>query len=378
MHLLHEENVSLFAHLDTLILMKYAPSLLIALMLVVPFSTHAASKKPSCDLSVMTTRGETSFSKSGTIFALEGEDVTLSWESSNATKAKNIDGDSLSLSGSKHVFPKENTTYSYTFTSGSKKVVCKVDVVIANVAIDTSSLSNASTKPTITGTASGTKVVRVVISDKNGDDTIFTSKDVKVKGGKWSLKLTKSLDTGTYSIAVYGEKRYKLNMLAKGTLGVGVKGSSGTVSGTSTISASMLPLLTGGSTGPTSSVPVAYLKLVNTGSAPATLSGVSLRQNGSAPTASVVGFTTVDDKALNRTTVGGTEGSAVFKNGLAYVPLTGTIAPGQIRIYTVKALLSRTLVAGSTLMLDVQSVDTSSTVNGALPIRGVTWYLRAY
>jgi len=147
------------------------------------------------------------------------------------------------------------------------------------------------------------------------------------------------------------------------------------------LTASSLPLLTGGYAAPGASVPVAYLKLVNTSTSVATVHGVWLQQNGSADTSAVIGFSTVDDKGMNRTTLGGEEGTTPFKDDVAYVPLlNATLAPGQLRIFTIKAQLSKALSSslGSTLMIDVSSLDTAAEIKSDFPIRGTTWMLRAY
>jgi len=372
-HLLHEEIVFYFGHLDTLLTyMKYAPLLLI-LLISVPFGADAASKRPSCELTVTSSHGETSFSKKATVFATQGETITLAWESENATSAKDSDGESISRSGSRSITVTDDESYTYTFNTGSKKVSCSVNVLIAEGAFDSSSLSNASAKPTVTGTAEGTKIVRVVISEKEGNHIVFTSKDIRVKRGEWSVKLNKSLDNDTYDISLYGDKRYKLNKLADGTLGIGTKVSASAGTGTGSLSASMLPLLSGGSAGPYGSVPVAYLKVTNTSPSVAFLAGVTLKQNGSANVSSVTSFSTVDDKALNRSSA-----IANFRNNVAYIPLNASILAGQTRIYSIKAQLGQNLAPGASLILDVQSLDTKSSLNASLPLRGVTWVLRGY
>lgn len=354
--------------------MKYISLILLTLIVSTPFAASASTPKPTCEFNVTTPTGTARTTKSGKVFIQSGQKLELAWDSENATKAVNNNGKDIKLASSTIIFPTKDTSFTYTFSAGSKKAICSLSAVIASASLDTDSISNASTRPTITGTAEGTKTVHIEIS--NDDGSVFKSRELRVKGGKWSVKLSKTLEKGTYQIVVYGDKKYDLNELASGTLGIGTAG--GTSSGTGAFSASPIPLLTGGTTGPNTTVPVSYLKLVNQSSTATTLPGLWIKQSGTAPTSSVISFSTVDDKAVSRTSVGGAEGSALFKNGLAYVPLNATFVPGQFRIFTIKAQLSRSLIPGSTLMLDVASLDTKGKVAGSFPIRGTTWVLKAY
>lgn len=356
--------------------MKYLPLFFLMLVASTPFAASASTPKPTCDITVTTPQGEVTISKSGKIFIRSGEKLTLAWESSNAKTAKDTNGDAIPLASTTVTFPTQDMSYTYTFSAGSKKATCTLFTVVASGNIDADSLTGASTKPTLTGTAEGTKSVYIEISDAHGS-SVFKSKEIKTTGGKWSVKLTKSLAKGEYSVTVYGDKAYDLNELATGSLFVGM---AGTASGSGSFSASAIPLLSGGTAAPGNLVPISYLKLVNTGKATTTLPGVWLKQSGSAPVSTVIGFSTVDDKAVLRTSVGGIEGVTPFKDGLVYVPLNATFAPGQFRIFTIKAQVSRNLVGsiGSTLMLDVASLDTTGTVAGTFPIRGTTWTLKAY
>lgn len=149
------------------------------------------------------------------------------------------------------------------------------------------------------------------------------------------------------------------------------------VNGTQALSVSMLPLLAGGQTGAGASVPVAYIKVTNRGTGTASIKGFSLNERGTASAETdVIGFTTSDDKGGSRTTIGGIEGTKAAAGERAFVPLAADLAPGQIRIFTIKALLSATHhEAGKTLVFDVASVDTSANVSAAFPLSGVTWFL---
>lgn len=245
----------------------------------------------------------------------------------------------------------------------------------ATGAFDAGTLTTSVTKPTITGTVLGAKTARVVIEDGKGK-SVSKSGTLKIKNGTWSYKVSKSLKAGDYSVSLYAPKLGNRYLIATSTLTVLPKGSAGSASG-GTLSASMLPLLFGGNAVHGASVPVAYVKITDTGTASSSISGITLSENGSAPDDVVIGFSTNDDKGGSRTTVGGAEGTLEFKNGTAFVPLAATIGPKQFRIYTIKAILSNMsgISYGKKLMINVASIGTSAKVSGTFPLVGTTWTL---
>ena len=136
-----------------------------------------------------------------------------------------------------------------------------------------------------------------------------------------------------------------------------------------------VPLLAGGTARAGTSVPVAYIQLSNTGKANVAVKGFWVKQNGSANTDAIIGLSTVDDKGGSRGATGGSEGNTPFKNGAAWVPTDATIAPGAMKLFTIKAVLTANVsnYVGKTLVLETSKVDTSATIKGTLPLRGVTW-----
>jgi hypothetical protein len=145
--------------------------------------------------------------------------------------------------------------------------------------------------------------------------------------------------------------------------------------GTTTLAVRSVPLLSGGTVHAGEAVPISYLQITNTGSAGAHLTGFWVSQEGSAPTESIIGLTTVDDRGGSRGSIGGVEGAAPFQNGSALVPTDAYFAPGQMRLFTIKAIMSHSVTAnvGTDLMLDVSSLVTTAGVQGQFPIRGTTW-----
>ncbi|MES2059512.1 MAG: peptidoglycan-binding domain-containing protein [Patescibacteria group bacterium] len=142
----------------------------------------------------------------------------------------------------------------------------------------------------------------------------------------------------------------------------------------STLSVKLVPLLAGGVAHLGSSVPVAYLQVSNVGKQTATLNGFYLNQSGSLPTSAVIGFTALDDKGIQHGTVGGAEGFATFVYGKAFAPASTVFAPGETKLFTIRATLSANAsYIGGTLVLNILSVDTNVSQKGAFPIAGTTW-----
>lgn len=145
--------------------------------------------------------------------------------------------------------------------------------------------------------------------------------------------------------------------------------------GTTTLAVQNVPLLSGGIAHGGETVPISYLEVTNIGTSSAQLSGFWIEQTGSASTNSIVGLSTVDDKGGSRGSAEAAEGSTLFQNGMAFAPTNALFAPGQLRLFTIKAILAPSVTAyiGTQLMINVASVQTTATVSGNFPIRGTTW-----
>ena len=230
----------------------------------------------------------------------------------------------------------------------------------ATASFDTATLSTEKAKPTLSGEAEDTRTVRIEIRDED-DKRFWKSGTIRVRNDEWKTRVRKSLTDGEYEVTILDAKKKEL---ATSTLTVGEKKQGGT------LTTSMLPLLVGGTARGNGSVPVAYVRIGNPGKTATAIDGLTLTQRGTADVTSVASFALSDDKGGSRATV-----TASFKNGSAYIPLAATIAPGQTRIFTVKANLAGTVPAGKTLLFDVASVDTGAKLSGKFPLRGVTWTL---
>lgn len=148
--------------------------------------------------------------------------------------------------------------------------------------------------------------------------------------------------------------------------------------GPTTLRVSNVPLLSGGVAYPGASVPVAYVQVQNTGKNATTLKGFWIEQNGSASVSSVIGLTTIDDKGGLRGATGGTPGATPFVDGKALAPTEALFAPGQMRLFTVRATMAPVLTPyrNTQLNIDVTGIETDAAVTGTFPIPGTIWSIQ--
>ncbi len=145
--------------------------------------------------------------------------------------------------------------------------------------------------------------------------------------------------------------------------------------GKTTLAVQSIPLLSGGTVHAGESVPVAYLQITNIGSNGTVLTGFWVTQYGSASVESVIGLSTVDDKGGSR---GSVVGSDLFEDDVALAPTDAYFAPGQMRLFTIKANVTDDIQEhrGTTLMLDLTGLETDATVRDEFPIEGTTWTIQ--
>lgn len=157
----------------------------------------------------------------GDAVVLYGEELTIKWDSKNAKKAKNLTTKkSIERDGEESFSPTKKTTYKYEFTNGSKKAQCEVTVHVVKASIKDAPNTTLSQKSTLSGNATGIDSVRVnIYNDTN--ELIHVSKNIKVKKGTWSTKVTKELEKGTYYVLLETEKQFINGTLATTTLTIG-------------------------------------------------------------------------------------------------------------------------------------------------------------
>ncbi len=351
--------------------MKAVPLMLVAgALLLAPFTAGAASSRPSCTLTVTTPEDTETVKDEGEVLVSAGDKVSIAWKGKNAKTAKGPDRESTSVEGSTTVTAEESKTYTYEFSSGSRKETCSVEVNVVSAAFTEDRFESSSTKPTLRGTAEGVKEVRVRIESSEEGIKDYTTKDVKVKKGKWTVKTTKKLAEGTYSLTLLGPKSVGSPELAESELVVGDKKSAAKAD--TTLAVSSVPLLWGGVARANASIPLSYLQVSNVGTKPGQVTGFTVRQNGNASTDAVIGLSTVDDKGLSRAE---TTGTRPFSKNVATAPAIATLAPGEVKLFTIKAQIGPSVASylGSALMIDVTGIETNGKVRASLPIKGTTW-----
>jgi hypothetical protein len=267
--------------------------------------------------------------------------------------------------------------YSYADTI---KPSCSVEIktsCVINGSFDSTSLTSNKTTPKISGDVFGAKTVTVVIRKENETRILYKSKIIKAKDGGWKLTVSKKLKNGTYDVELYsGNKTSAKFSLATNTLVINPSGSgSNNLKSDTTFVVASVPLLAGGYTQAGKSTPISYLQITNTGKQSATLKGFWVKQNGSASTESIIRLETVDDKGGSR---GASETSnSLFKNGKAFAPTNAEFAPGQTKLFTIKAIMDDNISAykGKELKIDVDSIEIGASIKGNFPIRGTTWII---
>lgn len=358
---------------------KYSISASILYMITVmvsfslfPAVSEAATQKPSCQLSVETSRGETSIDGGEKVLLIKNEEITISWESSNAKKAFTANRQKIELEGSATSSPIKNTTYRYYFESGTKKVTCEVTVVVVQGSIKSPLTFTESVKPKITGTAKGLKTVQVTVTKNDATKPLFIKKNVKVINGKWTVTSSKKLKSGTYTVTLLGAPNLLLNTIATSTLRVGT-GTKGQKQST-TFVVELVPLLVGGQAKPNATMPVLYLQVINIGKTAGTIKSFEVKQNGSAK-ADVVAGLSISNEVAKIGSIQAEGGKSIFKNNIASIPVSVTILPQQMQLFTLKATVGNSITTqvGKQIKLDISSIATDGTMQSVFPVRGTTW-----
>ena len=351
---------------------KALATLAFATLAVLPATTHAADVGPVCIMLLKTNAGTIVGPGNSEVMLNKGDDLRIFWFSANAIAAENKSGDSVSLTGSTVKSPIKKTTYSYTFTKGTKEVTCSVTAHPTEGHITASTLSTRATTPTISGTVTGTKTVSLEIFKDGSKTSVYKSGNVKVVDGAWKHKVTKTLSKGSYDLVFSGSGALKLNTISRRTLTIGTAASSDT--NASTIVVQPIPLLVGGVAKRNQTVGMSYLQVLNVGRESVTITGIRVKQTGSASTATVLNLMAIDDTELAKGQVGKI-GTSPFKSGEALIPITLTLKSKETRLFTLKATLADDISdeIGNTLKLVVSGVNSRSNVKGTFPIKGVTW-----
>lgn len=354
-------------------------SLLTAFLAVlISFPTVSlAAARPTCSLAVSTSQGEVDVRNSGeeVVLVEEGEEISIAWKSVHADEAF-FDDDEIDTKGREEYVPEDTTTYVYRFENGNRSVECALTARVVAGDFDEDTLTTTASRTTIKGTAEGTDTVQLTISKKEGSKPLFTSKTLRVKNGKWASRITKTLAEGEYVVKLLGDKKAKLNVIATDTFTVGKERKDDTKKSSDTILViENIPLLRGGKTGMNMNAPISYFQAINIGTSAGVVEDVRVKHAGTAPSSAIVGFTVTDDQSLTNVVYLPKDPAALFRDGVATIPIDAVIGARQMRLFTVRALLAPTAFAhyGKQFQLSVAGVDTNAKMRAQLPLPSVWW-----
>ena len=356
--------------------------------IVVPQTTLAA-QRPSCSLDVETQKGEITVNNRGeeTILISKGDEVSIAWEGDNAEEAF-LNGEEIDVKDQEDFEPEESTTYTFEFEDGSRSAECTLSVLVVDGEFDEDRLHTTASRTTLKGTVEGTKTVQVHVTKEGETKPVFKSKNIRVKNGEWSARITKSLKDGEYTVTLLGDRKAELNTITTDTLIVGdedevtpkkttsSKKDTPATSSDTTFVIESIPLLVGGKTKVNTSIPIAYFQAINIGTSAGVVEEVHVQHKGSATAQAIAGFTITDDKSLTNVVYMPEKGTALFDtNGTAIVPLDATIAGRDMRLFTVRAILAPTAFAqyGKQLQMTISDVNTNANERSKFPLPGTTW-----
>jgi hypothetical protein len=241
--------------------------------------------------------------------------------------------------------------------------------------VDASALTTVTSKPTLSGMVFGATKVRVLVRKVGSTNIIYKSKILNVQDYRWEAQVTKKLADGMYTVEVVAPELSQTVVSEVLVVGSPQAAAASPTTVGSLIVAPISLLLSGGVAGQGSTVPIAYLQITNADKNPATIQGFWVKQNGSAPVQTIVGLSVIDDQGMVRGTA---SGATLFDGQQAFVSGQTVLAPGQMRLFTIKATLSSaaTMYTGTQLLLDVVSVHADATTKGMFPLRGTTWTIK--
>ena len=342
-------------------------------MSAIPGTADAASSRPSCELSVDVDGVYQSVHGTSPVIVRSGSPIVIHWESNRATKVVDPTGRVVSQSGFATVTPVRNTTCTDTFTRGSSRTTCALRTAVVSGSIDEQSRGQVSARPTIAGRARGVSSARLSLVPFGTTTPIYGSGILRLHNGHFTTQVTNALPDGMYQVIVegYGSRNHVL--IATSTLQVGTTSAVSALAPTVVIVP--VPLLLGGVAHPGVPVAVAYLQVINLGTATATLAGFTLTQTGTAPVSTVVGLTAITDNGVARGSVGTMVSGTPFTGLSVFVPLVATLAPKEMRLVTIKAVMNPVLAPylGNTLTLRVTGVTGNLKPHAAFPLFGTVW-----
>lgn len=296
--------------------------------------------------------------------------VGLLWNARNTSAA--IDGNSKKIDslGSQIITPTRNVSYTYTFSQGSQKVTCGIEIEVVSASITTKSTVKSGVKIILEGKVEGVNKVMVKIFPAGTTTPAYSTKSLTVKNEKFSFRIPKSLPDGNYRIVVQTNAQIPL-VLATSTIVVG----KAVPVALTTLVIQKIPLLAGGTAKVGSGVAAAYLQVINVGMNPANITGFTFGQYGTAPASVMTGVSITDELGTARGAVGNMISGTPFVGSQIFIPLVTTLAPQESRLFTVRAVVSATALGnvGQTISLALLGLGADARVQSTLPLTSVVW-----
>lgn len=243
--------------------------------------------------------------------------------------------------------------------------------------INSSALETTLSRPTITGTATETNRVKLLVYREGSTKVLYRSRNSKVSSdGTWNVRVSRSLLEGSYTLVLVSGSGSRAVTLDTETLTVSKKHSQSSAKSKAVFLVSSVPLLSGGSVRNGAVVPVSYLQITNTGSEQGAINGFWLAQKGTAKESLIQALSTVDDSGKVRKEKRNEGTEVLFENAQAFAPTSLVFMPGEMRLFTVKAeVASLGGSEGETIHLQVTSIDSTGNARGNFPIVGAIWTL---
>lgn len=346
------------------------PLLLVAAFTLFSQQAQAAGSDPVCSLYTIHNGAISITQSEATIKVQKNEIVGLLWNGVNAATAVDSDNNTVALLGFKILTPTRDATYAYTFNDGNKKVTCRVNLEIISGSLAINEKVKSGEKILLSGRAEGVEKVVVVVYPVGSATASYTTKSLVVKNNKFSFKMPKALPDGAYRIALHTTASTTV-VLATSTVVIG-KAAPATLT---TLVVQKVPLLSGGTVKVGSGVAVAYLQVINVGSAPARINSFSFGQIGNAPAAIMAGVSITDELGVARGSAGNMLSGTPFVGTTVTVPVVAVLAPKESRLFTVRAVVASTAAAsiGQTISLALLSLSADARIGSTLPLYSVTW-----
>lgn len=352
------------------VLSALVPMVVIMGFLFVAQPTTAAAAEPSCSLYYIN-NGVVGETKSNTSIQVAKNDfIGLIWNGINVTSAVDRDNKVVSSLGAQIVIPTRDESYSYTFGNGAQSVTCSIDISVISGSVTNKSTVKSNDRFTLTGKVEGVKRAVIAFYEPGATTPEYTTKSLTLKSGKFTFKMPKALDDGTYRVELQTTDAKPI-VLATSSITVG---KPKPVPAT-TIVVQTIPLLSGGVVKPGRGVAVSYLQVINVGTTPAQITDFNFAQIGSAPVSTIVGVSINDELGLSKGSVGNMVTGTPFVGTKVVVPIAVTLAAKESRLFTVRAVVGANATAniGQTMTLSLQSLTGNIKIQSALPVNGVTW-----